>query len=243
MSGKRRPPATRQMGKHSCICWTPARLWITSVLYDREGVIKNMVGHLLQWVRHTFCDPTIFWSMVTAIGTLLLAWIAWKQLSGLAQTSRADFIFRLKSEFFNPRSKPLLFLIEEDLIDFILEGETGYFVIKDANDERVKSLMRYFGFTENRIPTQEIDDLILGILEDVGMFQRKGVITLEDVYGVFDTYVVEINDNPAIREYMKYSRGGRGNADVWAEFRMLVKRLKVVEPRMRTKYGDMLKKE
>jgi len=198
-------------------------------------------GGVVEWARRSVCDASIFWVMVTAVGTLLLAWIAFKQLGGLADTSRADFIFRLKSEFFNDKSRRLIFLIEEDLLEFVPEGESGYFIIKDYSSEKVRERISHLGFDGPRISSQEIDDLILGILEDVGMFERKGVIKLEDVYIIFDTYVMDCMDSPAINEYLKFSRQGEGNRDVWAEFRLLAKRLKAIEPEMLRKYKDLLK--
>jgi hypothetical protein len=195
----------------------------------------------MDWLFRSICDPGIFWVMLTAVATLLLAWIAFKQLGGLADTSRADFVFRLKSEFFNEKSRRLIFLIEEDLLEFVPEGESGYFLIKGYSSEDTRARISHLGFEGPKISSQEIDDLILGILEDVGLFQRKGVIDLEDVYVIFDTYVMDCLDSQAIEEYLKFSREGGENRDVWAEFRLLAKRLKAIEPKLRAKYRDMLK--
>ena len=101
---------------------------------------------VVEWARRSVCDASIFWVMVTAIGTLLLAWIAFEQLGGLADTSRADFVFRLKSEFFNVKSRRLIFLIEEDMLEFVPEGESGYFIIKNYSSERVRERISHLGF-------------------------------------------------------------------------------------------------
>jgi hypothetical protein len=196
---------------------------------------------LAAWWHRSFSDASIFWVMTTAIATVVLAWVAFAQLGGLAETSRADFVFRLKSEFFNDKSRRLIFLIEEDLLTFVGEGESGYFVIKNFSSDETRTQIRHLGFEQEKIPSQEVDDLILGILEDVGMFQRKGVIEIEDVYVIFDTYVMDCIENPAIQRYLEFSRKGRGNKDVWAEFRLLARRLKAIEPKIRAKYKEMLR--
>jgi hypothetical protein len=192
-----------------------------------------MVERFIHWLWRCLYDPTVFWVMVSGLATVILLLVAWKQLSALVRSSRADFVFRLKSEFFSEETRRLIHLIENDLIGFVKKSDdTYYFVIKDFASDEVQEKLKHMGFKGEIITSQEIDDLILGILEDVGMFQRNGRLELEDVYCIFSTYVKMCSENDAIREYLKFSRKGRGNKDVWVEFRLLADRLKKIEPKM-----------
>jgi hypothetical protein len=192
------------------------------------------------WWCKTLFDPSVFWVMVTGAATAVLTVVAAWQLSALARTSRADFIFRLKNEFFTERARRLICLIDGDLLEYVSEGQ-GYFRIKNFNSDATQREIGYYVFEGPNIPSQEIDDLILGIFEDLGMFKRKKAIQLEDVYVIFDTYIVDCLKNATIKEYLNLSRRGRDNTDVYAELRLLSRRLKNIEPKMRKKYGHLLK--
>lgn len=195
---------------------------------------------MICWLSRTLSDPSAFWAMVAGIATLILVLVAWQQLSALARTSRADFIFRLKGDFFSEKTRRLICLIDEDLLEFEDVGY-GRFAIKDFDSKETQEKIGFYEFESPYIPSQEIDDLILGIFEDVGMFQRKGAIELEDVYVIFDTYVTDCLNNRTIKKYLTLSRRGRDNSDVFAEVRLLARRLKVIEPEMRKKYAHLLK--
>ena len=149
-------------------------------------------------------------------------------------------IFRLKGEFFSERGRRLICLIDEDLLEFDDEGY-GRFFIKDFESEETQRTIKYYKFESAYIPSQEIDDLLLGIFEDLGTFERKGAIELEDVYVIFDTYVMDCLNNRTIKEYLKICRRGKDNIDVYAELRLLARRLKNIEPKMRKKYAHLLK--
>jgi len=191
------------------------------------------------WCRSIF-DPSVFWVMFTGVGTFVLVAVAWKQLSALSRTSRADFIFRLKSDFFTERARRLICLIDADLLEYVEQGQ-GYFVIKDFESKETQDQIGYYGFQSANIPSQEIDDLILGIFEDLGMFERKNAIDIEDVYVIFDTYITDCLNNRTIKKYLAISRRGKDNSDVYAECRLLARRLKNIEPEIRKKYARLLK--
>ena len=70
------------------------------------------------WWCKTLFDPSVFWVMVTGAATAVLTVVAAWQLSALARTSRADFIFR----FTAVRLK----LEQNQLVDVV--GEIGVLV-------------------------------------------------------------------------------------------------------------------
>jgi hypothetical protein len=80
-------------------------------------------------LSNTFSDGAIFWSMITAVATIVLVCVAYWQLKSLARTSRSDFLYRLKSDFFNEDARRLICLAENDMLKFHAEGEIPHFEI------------------------------------------------------------------------------------------------------------------
>ena len=50
--------------------------------------------------------------------------------------------------------------------------------------------------------TFEIDDHLLGKFEDIGSFEKKNLLDIDDVYGSFDWYINIIWNNEEIRKYI-----------------------------------------
>ena len=80
------------------------------------------------WWWRTLSDPATFWAMLTVVGTFVLAFVAWKQLSDLARVGPADFVYRLKMDFFSEETRKLIFLLDYDLLEF-RKGGIPYFRI------------------------------------------------------------------------------------------------------------------
>jgi hypothetical protein len=82
--------------------------------------------------------------MVAAAATVALIIVAWRQLRSLAKTSRSDFLYGLKSDFFTKEARQLVFLANEELLCFHVEPDIPYFEIVDRNNpgviDRLKEL-------------------------------------------------------------------------------------------------------
>src|SRR5664279_233116 len=106
----------------------------------------------MNWLCRSVSDPAIFWLMLTAVGTSVLAGmtvalfiVAKKQLTNLAETSaleqrtnRANFVYRIRRDFFTPQARQLMFLIEENLLKFHPEDVLHFSCLlytSDAADE------------------------------------------------------------------------------------------------------------
>ncbi len=163
----------------------------------------------------TWSDPAIFWTAATAVITALLAWVAWKQLGDLAESSTSDFLFRLKSDFFTEQARKLVFLIEQDLLRFE-DTEIPYFSIPDFNKPELKPRLRELGITESTVSTYSLDDLILGPLQDVAFYLREHRITKKQVYAVFSYYISLCAESAAIQAYKEACRRPPGESDIYA---------------------------
>jgi len=163
----------------------------------------------------TWSDPATFWAAATAFVTAVLAWVAWKQLGDLADSSTSDFLFRLKSDFFTEHARKLVFLIEQDLLKFE-NAKIPYFAIPDFNKPELKPRLQELGITESTISTYILDDVILGPLQDVAFYMKEKRITKDQVYAVFSYYIRICADNAAIRDYKRSCRSRPGDSDIYA---------------------------
>jgi hypothetical protein len=173
------------------------------------------------WVR-TWCDPAVFWAAATVSVTVLLVWVAWRQLGSLAKSSASDFLFRMKSDFFTEQARKLVFLIEQDLLKY--EGAAiPYFSIPDFDKPQLKPRLQELGIAESTISTYFLDDIILGPLEDVAFYLSEKRITKKQAYEVFSYYVCICAESPAIQNYINASRERANYTDVYAGLERLQK--------------------
>ena len=185
----------------------------------------------MSWLYRSFVDPPIFWTMVTSLATIVLVIVAWVQLSGLKNTSRADFMYRMRQDFFTPETRRLVFLVQYNLLEFCRD-EIPHFRIKDggSSDARFADL----GITQHAISTFDLDDLLLGQLEDLAVFKARRLTSLEDTYEFFSYYVQICSENEAIQEYIRYAREQPGGSDIYAGFLKLADDLKTYGAKKRS---------
>jgi hypothetical protein len=181
------------------------------------------------WLRDLLCktfrDPPSLWAMVAALATVVLLIVAWRQLRSLAKTSRSDFLYRLKSDFFVTEARQLSFLANEDLLKFHSEKDFPYFEILQRDETRVADRIRELGIEGDSVSIYLIDDVLLGPMEDIAVFEKSKVIDLDDVYEVFETYLTICVTSSGLKEYIAWSREGEGNEDVWENLLNLHKKL------------------
>ena len=163
----------------------------------------------------TWNDPTAFWAATTAFVTALLVWVAWKQLGSLADSSTADFLFRLKSDFFTDQARKLVFLIEQNLLKFE-DAAIPHFSIPDFHKAELKLRLQELGITESTVSTYLVDDVILGPLQDVAFYLSEKRITQKQVYAVFSYYICICAESHAIQDYKNECRKQPGKSDVYA---------------------------
>jgi hypothetical protein len=177
----------------------------------------------------TLNDPAVFWPMTASVFTLAIVGVAWWQLGALARTSQADFIFRLKSDFFTEEARRLLFLVEEGLLQF---EDSEILSILKRNDPSLRCRFEELGVKGSTISTYVVDDVLLGPLEDVGAFLDGRLVTEKHAYDMFYTYVKSCSENAEIRKYIQSNRRELGDSDVYSDFDDLYKRLRRMEPKL-----------
>lgn len=109
--------------------------------------------------------------VIGSILTLLLAYVAWVQLSRISETASADFILRLKKDFFQEETRTLIHLFDSDFLKYTERGKEAFFQVEEARiagsglpqdlKERLLKKKVYSAY--------DVDDLLLGHFEDLGM--------------------------------------------------------------------------
>jgi hypothetical protein len=187
---------------------------------------------ILNFCLKSLQEPGNFWAMLTAVTTVVLALIAYWQLGDLARTGKSDFLYKLKKDFFTDDARRLMFLIDNDLLEFCSE-EISYFQILKPKSPEAEIRLSELGITGSGVSTYLIDDVLLGPLEDVGFLLKRDLLSRDEVYEQFDSYVQACGDNDAIRAYLKFSRTGEGNEDVYDGFQYLYDQLEKWGPKIR----------
>jgi len=155
-------------------------------------------------------------SFIGAGVVLLAVWIAWKELDEIKNTNSADFIHRLKkNDFFNEKTRNLITIIDLDALKFVENDNMQYFEIieeklKDFPGEIVNQLTQKKFYT-----IYEIDDLLLGHFEDIGLLEQKGILDTEMVYEEFSWYIETVYENCEIKKYIEWSRKDKEDEGIY----------------------------
>lgn len=167
------------------------------------------------------------WIFITAIATVGLAIIGRRQLNDLNKTAKSDFLNKLKNEFFTKDSRALLILLETSSLYFNKEtgiDNFGVFEIR-ISKELDKYLNQSFDPERKYYYTQEMDDFLLGHLEDAGLLLKTGRITIEDANQQFQYYVNTVYDNKQIQEYIQWAKEQAGDDDIYSGLKYIYEEL------------------
>jgi len=179
-------------------------------------------------------DRIAFWTFALFLATLFLWWIAKRQLGGINKTTKADFIKKFTDDFFNETTRDIIMLFDYKALNF-RNGEIEYgqdiptkpfpyFLI----DENVVKQLKIDPVKQKQIIDKkyysafEIDDYILGFFEDLGSYEKKGLIDIEGVYNGFDWYIDIIWNNEEIKKYAKsQTEDEKEGDDIYEDFKYI----------------------
>jgi hypothetical protein len=198
---------------------------------------------MINFFKTLLCSPSIDWTatgtMMIAFGTFVVAYIAWTQLGKTNKISNADFAHRFKNDFFNEKTQQLFMLFDYNLILFKTKSvsnaddEFPYFEVDktqfDANPIYAIGLSKI----KYHYTAYEIDDLLLGHFEDLGLFCKKKLMDIEFIYEGFDYYIEGIHENKQIQNYLDWIRdnketkeGEEAEEDIYDNFDYLFNKVK-----------------
>ena len=170
-------------------------------------------------------------SAVLAVFTVLIVFFAKEQLKASGRRETADFALRFKRDFFTDKTRDLVMLCDNDLLEFIEKGDDACFkVLKEK--QRIDQPCDVINFLSAKerdyYSTYEIDDFLLTHLEDLGTFETKKVLDIDYIYEGFSWYLVTAFENEAVKQYIKWVRKSDG-ADIYNNFERIYHKMKEEE--------------
>jgi len=72
-------------------------------------------------------------------------------------------------------------------------------------------------------------------MEDIGVLEKLGLVTIEEVYEVFVTYINICVESLPLKEYLAWSRKDPQDEDVYDNLFRLYEKLKEETPKIRRK--------
>jgi hypothetical protein len=179
-------------------------------MQEKKRIFREPNNHLGFW--------TMWYSIFTGVlvaGTLIGVVVALMQLNSISETSKADFILKFKDSFFKKDARDLMENLDEKKLKFIEIDSMAFFQLKRKNSDTV-------------ISAYEIDENLLNHFEDIGMFERKGILSLSMVNDMFGWYITDCWENAEIQKYIKYERALYGLA-IFDDFEYIYTKCKEAE--------------
>jgi hypothetical protein len=182
-------------------------------------------------------DKIALWTFALVVATLLLWWIARKQLGGINRTAKADFSNKFDDNFFNKTTRTLVMLFDYDALTFNrsdisygvnIKGKPFFYF--DINDEIIEQFKispdeKKYLLEKKIFTAYEIDDYLLGYFEDIGSFEKDGLLHIRDVYNRFDIYLDSIWNNQEIQNYISTVRDNENDGeDIYEDFDYIYKK-------------------
>ena len=150
---------------------------------------------------------------ITAVSTMSAVGIAYWQLNAMNKISRADFIIRLKDDFFKPETREIIELLDNQDMEFVGNDINKACFQKKSDEKR-------------QLTIYEMDDLLLGKFEDIGIFLDKRILDIEMVYHEFEWYVTLVWTNIEIQKYIVLQR--QDGDDMYCKFENLYNQCKKI---------------
>jgi hypothetical protein len=216
-------------------------------------MLKECLSHICGTTSHTGTDIDMvsFWTFCLVLATLLLYLVAKFQLSGISKTSKADFIKKFNNDFFVEQIRNVIMLLDYQALEYREksvqlgnkneEAMFPYFTI-DPNilNQLVISDSLLGTLQEKKVYSSfEMDDLLLGRFEDIGLFEKQGFLDIKDICNHFSWYIDVTWENKEIQKYIKAQRNLYGDR-IYCHFEYVYNKCKKVN--LLTKLWIVIKK-
>ena len=161
-------------------------------------------------------DRICIWTAASTLITLGLLVLAWAQLNNLNLTAKADFAHKFSEDFFIQKSQNLIMLFDYGVLKFKLANinndEFPYFEVDQKkldslyflDDKDKKDIKKFYS-------EFDIDDDLLGYLDDIENYQKKGLLDIQLIDQTFGSYITAIWEDSEIQKYINWCRKQFGN--------------------------------
>jgi len=178
-----------------------------------------------------YIDRSALWAGIAVVVAAVALAIALIQLHGLKRISRADFAKRFLDTFFVPETRTLFTLLMNSALEFdVLEIKDAsgkvidrlpYLRIKKDVAEQLRGIVPVEK-ERNGYSAFEVDDLLLGFFDDLGWYQKQGLIDLDTIKQAFGYYICSSYENEQLKKYL----ADEDNEGKYGDFRYLYNELK-----------------
>jgi hypothetical protein len=175
-------------------------------------------------------DSVTLWTAAIAVLTLALVLVAWRQLRGIRATSQADFTLRFIDSFFTAEVRTMFTLLSHSALTYeaqeiVQDGEVTDRLPYLRIDPVMASQIGGIVSPPNRIgyPIFEVDDLLLGQFEALGLYVRRGLIDFYAAWTNFSVYLIDTIENPEIEKYLTDPEE-EDDVDTYSELQYLYRR-------------------
>jgi hypothetical protein len=117
-----------------------------------------------------FRDTSLLIGLMTTNAELLIAYVAWIQLNKIKNVNSAEFIYKLKKIFFTKEARNLMTLIELDALKYVNDEKLPYFIVLEERIAELPEEIKKELLNKRFYTVYEIDDILLGHFEDIGIF-------------------------------------------------------------------------
>lgn len=202
-------------------------------------MLKECLSHICGTTSHngTDIDMVSFWTFCLVLATLLLYLVAKYQLSGISKTSKADFIKKFNNDFFVEPIRNVIMLLDYHALEYrekiVQSGKNNaetifpYFAIDNEilNQLEISAAIRGTLQEKKVYSSFEMDDLLLGRFEDIGLFEKQGFLDIKDICNHFSWYIDVAWENEEIQKYVKAQRNLYGDR-IYFHFEYIYKKCK-----------------
>ena len=164
-------------------------------------------------------------SLCGSLVALIAILFAIEQLDAINKTASADFLMKLKNDFFTKEARILINLLDLDCIKFVKNDDLtdSFFEVDESkiNNSKLPTEHKKDLLAKKHYTLYEIDDFLLGHFEDVGILVNKGIIDVDVAYEEFFWYASTAWENCEINKYIREQR--KDGLDTYDKFEEIYK--------------------
>jgi hypothetical protein len=180
----------------------------------------------------SFLRNGLFWTALSGVATLLLCWVAYYQLNESNRSAQDQnkiaaeiFLHNLKTDFFTPEARNLIFLMEINALQFrVIREDSGKATEMDLLIFEKNIPSKFKKYADSILPAKsffssnELDDHLLNHFEDLGILYRKHLIDSFDIYEDFSYYISICHEDSAVIKYISWLRQDNKDKDIYQNF-------------------------
>jgi|SRR6185312_12068947 len=164
-----------------------------------------------------------FWTMMSTLLTVTVIGSAYLEIKDANKTNAAEFIHKIKNDFFTETNINLLTYLDEDVLMLDTTNDNAWFNIDTV---KYKRLHKYFNISHITLhyPSNQVDELLQNF-EDIGLYEKKGLVSLDYIHEGYDAYIKSTWENKQINNYIMWLRSDTLGRSDYTNFEYIYRKL------------------